>query len=351
MKLIEKIVSGGQTGVDRAGLDAAIDRGVPYGGWLPKGRKAEDGPLDAKYDQMSELNSDNYIKRTEQNVIDSDATIIFCHGKPTGGTQRTIDFCKKHLRPYEVFNLDDKDPDTTPSLAVADAIEYLCWQCARDSIILNVAGPRGSKDPGIYEEVRDVLGRAISNVNASEDSVLSGRRDCSWIPPCALGEGKRKRYVERKGEEKRPIPALVVTKEEDVQSDRVYDVVQRGDDSLDLFDDENKCFCNLKCATGADGAALYLRWAQIAMSNRRTKTSVDVYLKMGHEMFGDRYGTGSMADLKCVLLFSRFKYDPKWPDMISRLAHEGRSISETYEILVEREREVRNKLAAGHYAL
>src|SRR5574344_1431456 len=93
------IVSGGQTGVDRAALDAAISLGYPYGGWLPKGRLAEDGPLPDSYVGMQEMPTKNYIRRTEQNVVDSDLTIVICHGTPEGGTTRTIDFCVKHSKP------------------------------------------------------------------------------------------------------------------------------------------------------------------------------------------------------------------------------------------------------------
>lgn len=99
------IISGGQTGVDRAALDAAISLGYPYGGWLPKGRLAEDGPLPDSYVGMKEMPTKNYIRRTEQNVVDSDLTIVICHGTPEGGTKRTIDFCVKHNKPHHVVNL------------------------------------------------------------------------------------------------------------------------------------------------------------------------------------------------------------------------------------------------------
>jgi putative molybdenum carrier protein len=71
-----KIVSGGQTGADRAALDWALARGVPCGGWCPKGRKAEDGPIDLKY-PLKETPSSSYLQRTEWNVRDSDATVVF----------------------------------------------------------------------------------------------------------------------------------------------------------------------------------------------------------------------------------------------------------------------------------
>jgi len=86
--MIKKIISGGQTGADRAALDVAIKFNIPHGGWIPKGRIAEDGPLPDKY-QLQEMPTSSYPKRTEQNVIDSDGTLIFSRGKPTGGTDYT----------------------------------------------------------------------------------------------------------------------------------------------------------------------------------------------------------------------------------------------------------------------
>ncbi len=75
--MITRIISGAQTGADRAGIDAAIESGIPYGGWIPKGRKAEDGTVPETYTELQELIRGGYPKRTEQNVIDSDGTVIF----------------------------------------------------------------------------------------------------------------------------------------------------------------------------------------------------------------------------------------------------------------------------------
>lgn len=97
--MVSKIVSGGQTGADQAALDAAIELDIPYGGWIPKGRKTENGPLSAKY-QLKEMPTASYPKRTEQNVIDSDGTLIISHGELTGGSEYTWEMTKKHNRPY-----------------------------------------------------------------------------------------------------------------------------------------------------------------------------------------------------------------------------------------------------------
>ena len=91
--MLEKIVSGGQTGADRAALDFAIKQKIPHGGWVPKGGLAEDGPLPKKY-KLTEMPTDSYQERTEQNVIDSDGTVIISHGKLTGGSAYTQKMAK-----------------------------------------------------------------------------------------------------------------------------------------------------------------------------------------------------------------------------------------------------------------
>ena len=159
--IVSKIVSGGQTGADQGALEAALEVGFKYGGWVPKGRKTENGPLDAKFDQMTEMSSADYLKRTEQNVIDSDATVVFTHGEPTGGTKRTVEFARKHKKPCCVFDLDERDPDDPPSSWLFDEVVYLCWLCRKDEIVLNCAGPRESKSPGTQAEVVNLVRRLI----------------------------------------------------------------------------------------------------------------------------------------------------------------------------------------------
>jgi predicted Rossmann-fold nucleotide-binding protein len=87
---ISKIISGGQTGADRGALDAAIHCKLDYGGWIPKGRKAEDGSIPVEYDKLTEMTSADYHKRTEANVADSDVTIVFTYGPTSGGSSRII---------------------------------------------------------------------------------------------------------------------------------------------------------------------------------------------------------------------------------------------------------------------
>ena len=103
--MIEKIISGGQTGADQAGLDAAIELGIPHGGWIPKGRKTEEGPLPAKY-KLKEMKTTSYPKRTEKNILDSGGTVIFTFGKLTGGSELTRKFCRKGNRAFSESQLD-----------------------------------------------------------------------------------------------------------------------------------------------------------------------------------------------------------------------------------------------------
>jgi hypothetical protein len=136
---IEKIVSGGQTGVDRAALDVAFELGIPSGGWCPKGRKAEDGPVDIRY-PLKETNSANYRIRTEKNVRESDGTLIFTWREPKRGTALTIKFAQKYKKPYLVVDLSEGgDPESVGRWGEVNKVK-----------VLNIAGLRESELPGIY---------------------------------------------------------------------------------------------------------------------------------------------------------------------------------------------------------
>ncbi len=141
-----RIVSGGQTGVDRAALDVALARGLGCGGWVPRGRRAEDGPLPARY-PVKESESDEYVVRTRLNVRDSDATLIVTRGAPTGGTALTIHFARELRRPWLVVDLD-RDNDPEPARR---------WLDEHRVRVLNVAGPRESTIPGITADATDYL--------------------------------------------------------------------------------------------------------------------------------------------------------------------------------------------------
>jgi hypothetical protein len=144
-----KIISGGQTGVDQAALDAAIKLAIPHGGWVPKGRKTEAGPLPAMY-QLKELNSDRYRDRTEKNIVDSDGTLIISFGPLTGGSALTESLALKHDRPCLVLDIE-----LVPLDEVIEAIEK--WLNKHAIETLNIAGPRASGEPRIYDVVYDML--------------------------------------------------------------------------------------------------------------------------------------------------------------------------------------------------
>lgn len=141
-KILAKVISGGQTGVDRAALDWAIKHELPHGGWCPKGRKAEDGVIPDKY-LLQETKSASYDERTRQNVSDSDGTLILNTGALDGGSLKTKDEAEKTGKPFLVVQLDEKSGRNL-RLCVAE------WIRANKIGILNIAGPRESKRPGIY---------------------------------------------------------------------------------------------------------------------------------------------------------------------------------------------------------
>jgi hypothetical protein len=158
--MIKKIISGGHTGADRAALDVAIQLGIPHGGWIPKGRITEKGPLPEKY-KLQEMPTASYPKRTEQNVIDSDGTLIVARGKLTGGTDYTRQMALKHKKQLLGIDLDQTDLYNAASLVAS-------WIKLRRIVILNVAGPRASKDRQIYSDVINILERAIQILRDEE---------------------------------------------------------------------------------------------------------------------------------------------------------------------------------------
>jgi hypothetical protein len=162
--MIRKIISGGQTGADRAALDVAIKLGIPHGGWIPKGRKAENGRLSDKY-ELKEMVTGSYPKRTEKNVVDSDGTLIISHGILTGGSALTRDCAEKHQRAWLHIDLD-----TTHAFKAALMINS--WIMKNGIEILNVAGSRASEDHEIYKDTLKILESAyhlnIIHANTSD---------------------------------------------------------------------------------------------------------------------------------------------------------------------------------------
>lgn len=144
-----KIISGGQTGVDRGVLDAALALKIPCGGWCPKGRLAEDGVIESKY-PLQQTDTSDYNKRTLKNILDSDGTVIIYFNYPIGGTEQTLLYVLENKKPYLLL----------------DAIEVSILQSAQRIFnfiqdykinIVNIAGPRASQSPKAYNFAKQVI--------------------------------------------------------------------------------------------------------------------------------------------------------------------------------------------------
>jgi hypothetical protein len=165
-----RIISGGQTGVDRAALDTALRLGLPCGGWCPRGRRAEDGPIDSRY-PLQETPWDGYPQRTEWNVRDSGATLILTLGPYDRGTALTAEMARRYGRPVLVVDLA-----TNPASADARA-----WLRETGTATLNVAGPRESSAPGIHARA----GRFLREMLAGE----AGEAEAGNSPGLPAPEG------------------------------------------------------------------------------------------------------------------------------------------------------------------
>lgn len=148
---LREVVSGGQTGVDRAALDAARDAGLPTGGWCPCGRRAEDGVIPVRY-PLQETPEEVYEQRTVWNVRDSDATLVLASGEPIGGTALAVDEARRLGRPCLVVEPDEKNVPTARS-----------WLGREGAAVLNVGGPRESTEPGIYNRAYAFLRRLFES--------------------------------------------------------------------------------------------------------------------------------------------------------------------------------------------
>ena len=154
-----KIISGGQTGVDRAALDAALRHGIKSGGWCPTGRLDEFGRIPDRY-PVKELESGGFTERTLQNVKDSDGTVIIYPGKLSGGTEQTLYFCIEQRRPHELIDASNVSTEKAAQL-IADFVRETKID------ILNVAGPRASEWPEGYDYAFRVLDALLLALNAS----------------------------------------------------------------------------------------------------------------------------------------------------------------------------------------
>jgi len=154
--MIDCIISGGQTGVDRAALDAALEVGLDCGGWCPRGRRAEDGVIPHRY-PLKETESSDYRRRTRRNVVDSDGTLILILGALSGGTALTSELARAEHKPLLVIDLDSPAPPG----------KVCRWIHEHDIRTLNVAGPRESQRPGIGERALKYLTSLFSELKAS----------------------------------------------------------------------------------------------------------------------------------------------------------------------------------------
>jgi len=148
---VRRIVSGGQTGVDRAALDAAIELGIEHGGWCPRGRRAEDGPIAAKY-KLIETDSIDYAVRTEKNVLDSDGTMLLYRERLQRGTLLTHQLAKRHSKPLLRIRLDRP----------VSLDRVVRWISENSIHVLNVAGPRSSSQADIEKQAFDLLKKIFS---------------------------------------------------------------------------------------------------------------------------------------------------------------------------------------------
>lgn len=147
---IVKIISGGQTGADRAALDFALENGIETGGYVPHGRLAEDGRIPDKYQNLVETESSDPVKRTGKNVLGSDATLIVSNGELSGGSLLTLQLAKKYKKP--VLHIDMSVISIETAAAKLDD-----WIDMVRPLALNVAGPRASEDADIYDAVTNLL--------------------------------------------------------------------------------------------------------------------------------------------------------------------------------------------------
>ena len=153
--MLERILSGGQTGVDRGALDAALESGFPCGGWCPRGRRAEDGPIPHRY-PLQETSSPLYIVRTRRNVREADGTLVLCWKELSGGTLATVESAARLGKPFLVLDMAELDDDTAAANARA-------WIAGEGIASLNVAGPRASGWSDAYERARGVIGLVLED--------------------------------------------------------------------------------------------------------------------------------------------------------------------------------------------
>jgi hypothetical protein len=157
--LCQKIISGGQTGVDRGTLDACLELNFPCGGWCPAGRRAEDGIIPAKY-PLKQTREADYATRTKRNIQDSDATLIIHHGPLSGGTKLTYEYIQVVKKSVMLV---------VPGISTDVVLE---WLGLNKSLILNVAGPRESEWPGAEKHAYTLISKLINDIKKNNLTTL-----------------------------------------------------------------------------------------------------------------------------------------------------------------------------------
>jgi hypothetical protein len=160
-----KIVSGGQTGVDRAALDVALKLDIPCGGWCPKGRLAADGIIPVRY-PLKETTSATYSQRTRRNIEDSDATLVLTYGTSFGGTALTIQLATEMDKPLRTVDMNNRP----------DASRIRRWIRSRSIKVLNVAGPRENRHEKTYERAVAFLEKILASLSSERISRKEGTR-------------------------------------------------------------------------------------------------------------------------------------------------------------------------------
>lgn len=163
-----RLISGGQTGVDRAALDTALELGIPAGGWCPAGRRSARGAIPSRY-PLVETSTPAYPHRTRLNIRDSDATLVFTRGEPAGGTRLTVELAIRLRRPVLIIDL-------ARTRGVSAHQTVIAWLREITPNVLNIAGPRASEAPGLGRNVRLIL-RNVLAPPSSADEVPA------WPPP------------------------------------------------------------------------------------------------------------------------------------------------------------------------
>ncbi|WDP88749.1 MAG: hypothetical protein HUN04_02960 [Desulfobacter sp.] len=164
MPILEQIISGGQTGADRAALDIAMKFVIPHGGWITRGRRTEDGPLPDKY-RLKEMETEDYPSRTRQNVLDAGGTVIIARGPLTGGSKLTHSFAKVAGKPVCHIDLGDNDIFEAALILHSFLLENYI-------VVLNVAGPRASHDPAIYFDVKSLIESTLYLMFLDKEAVM-----------------------------------------------------------------------------------------------------------------------------------------------------------------------------------